>query len=64
MGRVSYIIAPEAEDVAAAMQLPSRYRDQPITLFDAILAVMSDRLALPVWTFDFHFDVMQVSVWR
>ncbi|MDP9362683.1 MAG: PIN domain-containing protein [Chloroflexota bacterium] len=64
VGKASYVIAPEADDVAAAMQLPARYRDQPITLFDAILAVMSDRLRLPVWTFDHHFDVMRVDVWR
>lgn len=46
------------------MEIPLRYPDQSITLFDAILAVLSDRLALPIWTFDHHFDVMGSDVWR
>jgi predicted nucleic acid-binding protein len=40
------------------------YRNQDLTLFDTVLAAMSDRLEAPVWTFDHHFDVMRVSVWR
>jgi uncharacterized protein len=38
--------------------------DQDISLFDAVLATMSDRLEAPVWTFDHLFDVMRVDVWR
>lgn len=60
----SYLMVPDAEDVTAAIQLTSRYSDQSITLFDALLAVISERLGLPVWTFDHHFDVMRVAVWR
>jgi uncharacterized protein len=40
------------------------YRNQDLTLFDTLLAAMSDRLESPVWTFDHHFDVLRVSVWR
>jgi predicted nucleic acid-binding protein len=40
------------------------YRNQDISLFDAVLAAMSDRLEAPVWTFDHHFDVLGVNVWR
>ena len=40
------------------------YRNQDLTLFDTVLAAMSERLEAPVWTFDHHFDVMRVSVWR
>jgi hypothetical protein len=40
------------------------YRDQDISLFDVVLAAMSDRLKAPVRTFDHHFDVMKVKVWR
>lgn len=47
---------------ASARILP--YRDQDISLFDAVLAAMSDRLESPVWTFDHHFDVMRVDIWR
>jgi len=47
---------------AAVTILP--YRNQDLTLFDTVLAAISDRLEAPVWTFDHHFDVMRVSVWR
>ena len=57
-------VAPTAEDFAAALGRPLRYPDQPITLFDTLLAVMSERFALPVWTFDHHIDMMGVAVWR
>lgn len=33
-------------------------------MFDALVAVVSDRLSVPVWTCDHDFDVMGVSVWR
>ena len=41
-----------------------RYRDQDLSLFDAIAAVVSERLSLPVWTYDHHFDVIRADVWR
>jgi predicted nucleic acid-binding protein len=40
------------------------FKDQPITLFDATVAVLAQRTGLPVWTYDHHFDVMRVPVWR
>jgi predicted nucleic acid-binding protein len=58
------LLAPGAEDCEAATHRPSRYPDQTITLFDAVLAVMGDRLNFPIWTFDHHFDVMRAAVWR
>ena len=52
------------DDYHAAMSRIQRYRDQAFTLFDVVLAILSERLALPVWTYDHHFDVMRVPVWR
>jgi hypothetical protein len=43
--------------------LPAYWRGL-LTLFDTVLAAMSDWLEAPVWTFDHHFDVMQANVWR
>ena len=40
------------------------YDDQDITLFDAVVAVVSGKLQIPVWTFDSDFDVMRSNVWR
>jgi predicted nucleic acid-binding protein len=58
------LIAPTLNDYDAAARLVRRYQDQTITLFDALLAVLAERLALPVWTFDAHLEVMRVEVWR
>jgi hypothetical protein len=55
---------PLPDDYEQAYHLAATYTDQPITLFDAVLAVLSRRLQLPVWTYGHHFDVMHVSVWR
>jgi predicted nucleic acid-binding protein len=38
--------------------------DQPITLFDAVTGVIATRLGLAVWTYDPHFDVMRIPIWR
>ena len=48
---------------AAASRLAA-LPDQPITMFDAVLAELAEHLGLPVWTYDHHFDVMEVPVWR
>jgi predicted nucleic acid-binding protein len=58
------IVLPSERDFRAALQTIQRFTDQSITLTDAILAVLSRRLRLPVWTYDHHFDIMQVEVWR
>ena len=38
--------------------------DQQITLVDAVAAELATQLGLAVWTYDHHFDVMGVPVWR
>jgi len=40
------------------------YADRRLTLTDLVLATMSVRLVAPVWTYDHHFDLLQVAVWR
>lgn len=57
-------INAEPPDYRDAVTLLDAYPGQPITLFDAVLAVLSHRLATPVWTYDHDFDVMGVDVWR
>jgi predicted nucleic acid-binding protein len=58
------LINPAPEDYRQALAKVHTYADQRITLFDATLAVLAVRLGLPVWTYDHHFDVMRVPVWR
>jgi len=55
---------PSDEDYSEAARRLQRYSDQDISLVDAVLAVLSDQLQMPVWTFDHHFDVMRTRVWR
>jgi hypothetical protein len=38
--------------------------EQVISLFEAVLAVLSEHLDILLWTFDSDFDVMRVFVWR
>lgn len=56
-------VDPQPSDTSAASERVLRYTDQRVSLFDAVLAEISDRLETPVWTFDHHFDLMQVEVW-
>lgn len=58
------LLNPTAIDYAQAGLRVRRYADQSITLTDATLAELSEQLRFPVWTFDHHFDIMRVSVWR
>jgi predicted nucleic acid-binding protein len=52
------------EDYQEACVTILAYRDQNISLFDAVIAKMSHRLEAPVWTYDHHFDTMSANVWR
>ena len=58
------LINPTPEDYREAASKVSEMRDQPITLFDATIAVLAARLQIEIWTYDHHFDVMNTSVWR
>lgn len=58
------LINPIAEDYRQAATKLTGLADQPITLFDATVAVLAIRLGIEVWTYDHHFDVMHAAVWR
>ena len=57
-------INPTPEDYQTATDLIARFLDQKITLFDAVTAALATKLNLSVWTYDYHFDVMSIPVWR
>jgi predicted nucleic acid-binding protein len=50
------------EDFREAAGVMRKYH--ALSLFDAVAAVVSRRLSLPVWTYDHHFDVVRVGVWH
>jgi len=58
------VINVVSEDYQAAIDVVDRYGDQVISLFDAVLAVLSERLDMALWTFDSDFDVLRIPVWR
>jgi predicted nucleic acid-binding protein len=58
------LLNPTPEDYRKALVIIGALADQPLTLFDATVAALATRLNLEVWTYDHHFDVMRVSVWR
>lgn len=58
------LINPELEDYGRAVTTVRNFSDQRITLVDATVAALALRLGLEVWTYDHHFDVMGVPVWR
>lgn len=58
------LVNPTPDDYHEAYNKIQGYSDQRITLFDAIVAVLAGRLGVQVWTYDHHFDVMRVEVWR
>lgn len=62
--RTAVFVNPTAEDYDRATTRILRYPDQDITLADAVGAEIGDRLGVPVWTYDHHFDVMSARVWR
>jgi len=58
------LVNPVAEDYRQAIAKVQSLKDQPITLLDALVATLAHRLRLEVWTYDHHFDVMRIAVWR
>ncbi|MBZ5683667.1 MAG: hypothetical protein LAP86_01415 [Acidobacteriia bacterium] len=58
------LVNPTSEDYWQAAARIRALTDQSITLFDAVAAVVAIRLKVDVWTYDHHFDVMRVGVWR
>jgi predicted nucleic acid-binding protein len=58
------LVNPVADDYRQAVDKVQSLKDQPITIFDALVATLARRLSLEVWTYDHHFDVMRATVWR
>ncbi len=58
------LVNPTPDDYHEAVHKIQAFADQQITLFDGIIAILAARLGVQVWTYDHHFDVMRVEVWR
>jgi len=60
----SALLNPSPQDYLQAAARIASLPDQSVTLFDGIIAVLAKRTGAQVWTYDHHFDVMRVRVWR
>ena len=58
------LLNPTEEQYLKAIKKVQQFPDQTITIVDALTAILADELNMPVWTYDYHFDVMKISVWR
>jgi len=58
------LINPTEDQYFAAIAKAKQFPDQTITIVDALTAIISIELDLPVWSYDYHFDIMRVKVWR
>lgn len=57
-------VNPSPGDYLSAAMRFRRFSDQDISLHDATLAVLSEQLEIPVWTFDRHFELLGAQIWR
>lgn len=60
----AHLYNPSVADHERALKRLQQYPDQKISLCDALVAVVAERLQYPVWTYDHHFFVMNISVWQ
>jgi predicted nucleic acid-binding protein len=58
------LVNPTQDDYWQAFSKVRALPDQRITLVDATVAALALRMRLDVWTYDHHFDVMRIPVWR
>jgi predicted nucleic acid-binding protein len=58
------LINPTEDQYFAAIAKAKQFPVQTITIVDALTAIISIELDLPVWSYDYHFDIMRVKVWR
>jgi predicted nucleic acid-binding protein len=60
----SNLLNPTEDQYFAAMEKVKLYPDQKITIVDGLTAILSQELNLPVWSYDYHFEIMRVKIWR
>lgn len=58
------LLNPTKEQYIKAIKKVQKFPDQTITIVDALTAILANELNIPIWTYDYHFDVMKISVWR
>lgn len=57
------IVDVEETDYIRAFETVRRFTDQSMTLFDALMSAYAERVNLPIWTYDHHFDTLGAARW-
>jgi len=57
------LINPNPADYSEAARLTGEFSSLTLTLFDTVVAALSKRLGLAVWTYDHHFRLLEVEAW-
>lgn len=60
---VTQFLVVSDNDIREAIALVKQFADQPLSLVDGILAILSERLDIAVWSYDHHLDVLGVRRW-
>ena len=58
------LLNPTEKQYLEAIKKVQQFPDKTITIVDALTAILANELNIPVWTYDYHFDVMRISIWR
>jgi len=58
------LLNPTEKQYLEAIKKVQQFPDQTITIVDALTATLANELNIPVWTYDYHFNVMRISIWR
>ncbi len=59
----THVLEIGTDDYKRAFEIVGRFTDQDVTLFDALLATVSIRSNLRIWTYDHHFDILGAERW-
>jgi predicted nucleic acid-binding protein len=57
------LLNPSPDDYGQALTRLAAHRDLPVSLFDGVAAILSERLGLELWTYDEHFHALGARVW-
>ena len=59
----SELLNPSPEDYHQTLARLAQHADLQATMFDGVAVVLSERLRLPVWTYDEHLRVLGATIW-
>ncbi|PZV23075.1 MAG: hypothetical protein DCF12_19695 [Snowella sp.] len=56
------LLNPTEKQYLEAIKKVKQFPDQTINIVDALTAILANELNIPVWTYDYHFNVTRISI--